>query len=181
MRLKRIITLLFVLSLTLTLFSSCTETGGGLKVETTGDDTVINIPKGVDPELYYDAKESLIQLSDETKVELQTVLDHSEHISSDLIAKIDDWTGKVVGEYQCYGEFDNCIVLFTMGFTAEQKEEIIADYKFSESWGFWLGAYCNGTEYNLQEAYNLGYISKEEVGLVHKRYVAVKKYMSELK
>ncbi len=75
---------------------------------------------------------------------------------------------------RCYGNFKNCVVLFKEHELATQMPEkiMVAGYTFSQSHSFGMFGVCDGIRYKIEEAYELGYLSKEEVGLAHVRYLA---------
>jgi len=64
---------------------------------------------------------------------------------------------------RCYGQFGSVTVLFEAGMLAWIETKTIAGVEFTYSSSFGLWGYYNGSLYTLQEAYDNGYITKEQV------------------
>jgi len=132
------------------------------------------IPKGILPELYHAARDAWTELDDQTKKEVLASFDKGK------IAKFNEKNGTVEDGMLCLGKFDKCIVFYerTMLTMTETKEVI--GYEFTQSSSFMLVAYSEGILYELRDAYYLNLLTKEEVGLVHKNYLALVRYKSAL-
>ncbi len=64
---------------------------------------------------------------------------------------------------RCYGQFGSVTVLFEAGMLTWIETKTIAGVEFTYSSSFGLWGYYNGSLYTLQEAYDNGYITKEQV------------------
>ena len=69
-----------------------------------------------------------------------------------------NWCGTL-----CYGQFGSVMVLFEAGMFDWIETKTIAGVEFNYGSSFDLWGYHNGNLYTLQEAYDKGYITKEQV------------------
>lgn len=73
-----------------------------------------------------------------------------------------------------YGTFSDCYVWFTGGQLDYIDVKTVAGYKFIYTSGFTINVEKNGEVYNLQNAYENGLLTKEDIAeiyLIHKNHV----------
>lgn len=125
-----------------------------------------------------------LTLSEEMKEKIQTAY-YEEHPRK--YGQPDEWFWRDLKDpapryydgYRYYGTFEDCVVWF-VGSTADMYWQItVAGSVFSHSeWGN-LIVYRDGKNYQLSEAYALGYISAEDVAIVAQRHEAFNQAIHE--
>lgn len=142
----KIISLLLLLSLTITLLVSCAKNKKVARLE----------------DLYQNAVTSIVTLDTKTKERLE--IDYKKQFGDTLF--LNEYTmepGKPLLGAFCYGEFENCTVIFMPTNLAVITEITVADLVFSYGSSFVLYGYHNGTFYELADAFDNGYISNEDI------------------
>lgn len=84
--------------------------------------------------------------------------------------KIEDW-------FRCYGIFNGCAVIFSDGTACVIDIKTVAGYDFANGSAFALYGYKDGTLYDLADAFDKGFITKEEVGIAAGRHKAVTDFL----
>lgn len=84
--------------------------------------------------------------------------------------------GKVISGYICYGVFDGCIVYFDLAQLPVESCIIVANCKFAYPSSFGIRVCKGGVLYMLDEAYEKGLISENDIELIAKRHKAVTDY-----
>lgn len=84
--------------------------------------------------------------------------------------------GKVSGGYICYGVFNGCIVYFEINQLTAESCIIVANCKFAYPAGFGINVCKDGTLYMLDEAYEKGFVSENDIELAAERHKAVTDY-----
>lgn len=78
-----------------------------------------------------------------------------------------------------YGTYHDCVVLFSNGQLAAETEIEVAGYVIVNGSSFILTVYKDGHLYDIKEAYDLGLITQEDVGMiarVHEQYKEYKRH-----
>ncbi len=172
------ITVLAVLVLAIALLSvSCKDASANKagEAENSINDTTEDSPSTTDPdepqdEKYLKAKASIIELDEETKKEIEHIAFDIPWLDYELLRD------RKVSDFRCYGDFDGCLVIFIGSTGALRKTIVIADYEFSHNYTFEIFGYCNNTLYKLEEAYEKGYISEENIAIAAERHRNVESY-----
>ena len=76
----------------------------------------------------------------------------------------------------CYGNFADCIVIFTPSMLTVYTTKTIAGETFDYGSSFSILGYHEGVFYPLDEAYENGYITKEEVAAAAQRHKTIRQY-----
>lgn len=85
--------------------------------------------------------------------------------------------GKVSGGYICYGVFNGCIVYFGINQLTAESCIIVANCKFAYPTGFGIKVCKDGTLYMLDEAYEKGFVSENDIELAAERHKAVTDFL----
>ena len=97
-------------------------------------------------------------LSEERIEELSKVL---PVLSSD-----DEWTQYAWRVRNYLGDFNGCFCFYSDGPLQYEETKIIAGYEFTRSTSFTLQVAYNGTIMYMNEAYELGYLTQDEIGMM---------------
>ncbi len=110
---------------------------------------------------FLEAYASIVQLDRETREELEEA--HLNQYGYELSLEFSHSDpGERLGT-TCYGVFEDCIVIFYPTQLTVITEKNIAGSRFSHGSSFVLLGYHDGVFYPLEEAYEKGFITKEEV------------------
>ncbi len=161
----KITSLILLLILSLNTFQSCTKN---------------NNPKITRPsDLYQNAVTSIVTLDAKAKERLES--DYKKQYGDSLF--LNEYTkqpGKPLLGAFCYGEFENCTVIFMPTDLAIVTEITVADQAFSYGSSVVLYGYHNGTFYELADAFDNGYISEDDVAKAAQRHNNISSYNSTL-
>ena len=131
-------------------------------------------------EAYNKAVNSIITLSDEKFAELNSASIKLYGKPYNLFSPANNDSEKKAGNSflgkHCYGDFENCTVIFTPGMQCVLTTKEIAGHTFSYGNSFSLTGYHDGVFYSLEEAYEKGFITAEEIGIAAERHKAVMDY-----
>jgi len=83
-----------------------------------------------------------------------------------VLADTDEWTQYVWRVQRYLGDFNGCYCFYTVAATDAEDTEIIAGYEFTYSKGFTLYAIYKGEKMYLREAFDRGYLTQDEVGMM---------------
>ncbi len=192
MKLTNKITAIILLLLSLTLLSSCLQRASGSQGETgegnreteqkhaTTSNTKTEEPAvlGVSPEVedaFTKALAAIISLDNETMAELEDAYQTQYGYPlalNDVIAE----PGDLLGGTFCYGKFDECIVIFSPTMLTVVSSKTIADEVFSYGSSFALYGYHDGMFYSLEEAYEKGFLTKDEVAIAAECHRTIGRY-----
>ena len=129
---------------------------------------------------YKKAASSIVVLSDEKLAELNSAYmkqyGHKFTISPPPPDISEVKGGDQFHGIYCYGNFDGSIVIFSPGMLAVVTSKEIAGHIFSYGSSFSLTCYHDGVFYPLEEAYEKGLISADEIGIAAERHRAVMEY-----
>lgn len=151
---------------------------GNAVVDTTDDETTSDETTAETIEDKYNKAKTSLTTLDETKKE--EILDS---YSYDRISWYDIDSEYARNGYgmRCYGEFESCIVLFKSTDATVRKTKKIADSEFTHSFSFVLYAYHDNCLYRLEEAYDKGLISSDDVEIAAERHRIVEDYLRSLR
>ena len=77
-----------------------------------------------------------------------------------------------------YGDYNGCIVLLLTTQNPDDNVKTIADRTFESSGvGISLWGYYEGALYDLQDAYDRGFISQHDIGVAVARHNEVERYI----
>ena len=96
-------------------------------------------------------------LSEERIAELSKILP--------ALGSEDEWT-QYVWRKQYLGDFNGCYCYYSPGHLDWVQTEIVAGYEFTYSSAFTLHAVYNGEIMYLSEAYDRGYLTRDEIGMM---------------
>ncbi len=186
MKLINKIPTLILLLLSLTLLSSCLQRASGSQGETeesnreteqkhtttsnktTEEPPVLDVSPKIE-DAFTKALAAIITLDNEAMAELEDTyqIQYGYPLAlNDVIAE----PGDLLGGTFCYGKFDECIVIFSPTMLTVVSSETIADEVFSYGSSFALYGYHDGVFYSLEEAYEKGFITKDEVAIAAERH-----------
>lgn len=176
---RNITSLLLILFLLLScLLISCTEnestketTDGGTTAETT--EKVLT----EEEKLYKNAKDAIVELDEKIKKDIFEAQDTKHRLSWFDIDSEYAHTGTGM---RCYGVFGDCAVLFEATQLTEITTKIVAGSTFQYSSSFVLYAYHENTLYPLEEAYEIGLISREDIETSAENHRLVEAYLFSL-
>ncbi len=151
---------------------------GNTVVDTTDDETTFDETKEETIEDKYNKAKAALTTLDETKK--QEILDS---YSYDRISWYDiDSNNASTGDgMRCYGVFENCIVLFMSTVLDVIETKKIAGSEFTHTSSFALYAYHDNCLYSLEEAYDKGLISSDDVKTAAERHRIVEDYSRSLR
>lgn len=151
---------------------------GNAVVDTTDDEITSDETTAETIEDKYNKAKTSLTTLDETKKE--EILDS---YSYDRISWYDIDSEYARNGYgmRCYGEFESCIVLFESTEATVIKTKKIADSEFTHTSSFGLYAYHDNCLYSLEEAYDKGFISSDEVEIAAERHRIVEDYLRSLR
>ena len=122
----------------------------------------------------------ILDLNDITKEAIEDAFaedgDRNRITWFDINEENGEWDG-----VRCYGSFESCIILFEPGDLTVESEITVADSKFEYPNSFGLYGYYDGELYTLSEAFENGYISKDEVAVVAERHRTVQRHINSEK
>ncbi|MBR6676990.1 MAG: hypothetical protein IKL24_06645, partial [Clostridia bacterium] len=141
------------------------------------EDADTEAPQETEPvdEKYLEAIEALTVLDEDTKNEIHKALGVGKLIWLDYEKIVSD--RDYVAQTCCYGEYNNCVVFFDMNQLTVETTITIAGYEFFYPSGFNLFAFNNGTLYSLEEAYNNGLISDEDLEAIANNHRILSPYI----
>jgi len=142
-------------------------------VDTTDDETTADTIE----EKYNIAKAALTTLDETKKKEILNTYSYDRISWYDIDSK----NSRTGDGMRCYGVFENCIVLFESTELDVIKTKKIADSEFTHSSSFVLYAYHDNCLYSLEEAYDKGLISSDDVETAAKRHRIVEDYLRSLR
>ena len=132
----------------------------------------------VSPEVkaaFDEAVSAIVKLDGKTIARLKK--DYEKQFDSQLyLSTIVAKPGEYLGGTWCYGNFDSCIVVFSPTVMQAIGTSVVAGEVFTYSTLFNLWGYHDGVFYNLSEAYEKGFITKEEVREAAERHRAIGRY-----
>ena len=82
------------------------------------------------------------------------------------LASDDEWTRFQWRVCNYLGDFNGCFCFYSDGQLQYEETEIIAGYEFTRSTSFTLRVAYNGTIMYMNEAYELGYLTQDEIGMM---------------
>ena len=81
------------------------------------------------------------------------------------------WEASFPTHDRFYGDFGTCVVILAPGNLTAVSTIEVAGYAFTYSNSFVLYVYADGALYKIQEAYDNGIITQEQIGMVHTYHV----------
>ena len=96
-------------------------------------------------------------LSEERIAELSKILP--------ALGSEDEWT-QYVWRKQYLGDFNGCFCFYSDGHLQYEETKIIAGYEFTRSTSFTLEVVYNGEKMYMNEAYDKGYLTRDEIGMM---------------
>lgn len=187
MKLTNKISVLILLLLSLAMLSSCLERASRQEgqMSESGSQVTTSNTENQDPqdsdalseieEAFNAALAAIVALDDETI----TKLENAYRAQSGYPLCLNEFTaepGDRLGGTFCYGHFDGCIVVFSPTNLTVVSSVTVAGEVFSYGSSFILEAYHDGVFYPLSEAYEKGFVTKEEVALVAERHRTIMRY-----
>ena len=124
--------------------------------------------------LYQNAKNAITELDEETKGKIEKAM--AKRDQKNIAPNWYGFPDKNLSSLRCYGVFEKCIVLFEPTMLTAISTEFVADSEFTFGSSFGLYGYCNGEICALEEAYEKGYITREEVAIAAARHKALLRY-----
>jgi len=94
-----------------------------------------------------------------------------------VLATEDEWTRFVWSVQRYLGDFNGCYCYYSVGQLTHVETKTIAGYDFTYPMSFTLDAIYNGEKMYLSEAYDRGYLTKDEVGMMAAYHARVMKDM----
>ena len=82
-----------------------------------------------------------------------------------------EWEAYFPTHDRFYGDFGTCVVILSPGVATAQHTIEVAGYAFTYSNSFVLYVYADGAFYKIQEAYDNGIVTQEQIGMVHTYHV----------
>lgn len=157
---------------------SCQSIGGDESAkDTTNEKTSETKAADADEQikdLYIKAKGSLIEPNENIRKEISDAYGSEKGLKW---ADIESEGSDISEGMRCYGEFENCIVLFESTDLTVESRKTIAGSEFEHSVSFSLYGYHEGTLYALEEAYEKGFISVKDVETAAVRHGNVESYI----
>lgn len=100
--------------------------------------------------------------------------DRKTEIEAAWKAKFDvslQWEAYFPTHDRFYGDFGTCVVILAPGNLTAVSTIEVAGYAFTYTSSFVLYVYADGKFYQIQEAYNNGIVTQEQIGMVHTYHV----------
>lgn len=82
------------------------------------------------------------------------------------LASDNEWTQYAWRVRNYLGDFNGCFCFYSDGHLQYEETKIIAGYEFTRSTSFTLQVAYNGTIMYMNEAYELGYLTQDEIGMM---------------
>lgn len=156
---------LILLLISFALLSSCAQ------LVNRGDKSIPNVSPEVE-EAFNDAIDAIAVLNNATTARLEK--EYKKQSGYPLcLNEGNAELGKPLNGTMCYGVFDKCIVVFYPTMLTVVSSKTIADEVFSYGSSFALYGYHDGVFYSLEEAYEKGFITKEEVAIAAECHRAI--------
>lgn len=127
-------------------------------------------------EEYKKVQGALLNLDEKTKKEISNALGYKKELR--LLELDKESTFYAI---RCYGMFNDCIVLFEYSDLPVNTTKTVGEFEFSCSSSFELYVYYNNTLYTLEEAYDKGIISCDNVAKVAENHRLVEEYLHKVK
>ena len=134
--------------------------------------------RSVSPEIedaFTKALAAIISLDNETMAKLEDAY-QTQYGYPLALDDVKAEPGDLLGGTFCYGKFDECIVIFSPTMLAVLSSKMIADEVFSYGSSFVLYGYHDGVFYSLEEAYEKGFITKDEVAIAAECHRTIGRY-----
>ena len=187
MKLTNKISALILLLLSLAMLSSCLERASRQEgqMSESGSQVTTSNTENQDPqdsdalseieEAFNEALAAIVALDDETITKLENAY-RAQYGYPLCLNEFTAEPGDRLGGTFCYGHFDGCIVVFSPTNLTVVSSVTVAGEVFSYGSSFILEAYHDGVFYPLSEAYEKGFVTKEEVALVAERHRTIMRY-----
>lgn len=83
-----------------------------------------------------------------------------------VLSSDDEWTQYVWRVQNYLGDFNGCFCFYSDGHLQYEETKIIAGYEFTRSTSFTLEVVYNGEIMYMNEAYDKGYLTRDEIGMM---------------
>ena len=92
-----------------------------------------------------------------------------------VLSSDDEWTQYAWRVRNYLGDFNGCFCFYSDGHLQYEETKIIADYEFTRSTSFTLEVVYNGEKMYMDDAYDKGYLTRDEIGMMAAYHARLRK------